>query len=233
MTIDFGQYELFIFDLDDTLINTTQAIRHGKDVLLSNLSTQLNKTTEEVEDLLELCVKLFGSSNVQDVVQAVLLELGYDFDHSIRSAKRLEEKFYNVYWSTLRAFPNTLNMLERLRLREKKLAMATNGSWELQIKKINTTGLNRYFDQSNIQCSEKAGFFLKKPSPYMLNLIKRKYSIPRSQIAFFGNAAVDILSAKLAGITVIAVNPIENPNQLSIHQPDELIADWNSLLNMT
>ena len=104
-------------------------------------------------------------------------------------------------------FEGTHEILEHLFVHY-KLHIITNGFNEVQYKKIENSGLNKYFDQ--IITSEEVG--VKKPNPLIFNYALEKVNAqPNESVMIGDNWEADIMGAKNVGFDVIFFNYHEQP----------------------
>jgi putative hydrolase of the HAD superfamily len=122
------------------------------------------------------------------------------------------EKFANEYLDNAplknTLFPGAYETLDYL---QKKyiLHLITNGFEEVQEKKINTTGLRKYF--KTITTSEEAG--VKKPNPAIFHYaLSKAKAVPDESLMIGDNLEVDILGAKNVGMDQMFFNIEKTPN---------------------
>ncbi len=83
------------------------------------------------------------------------------------------------------------------------LHVLTNGFADVQYRKLNRSGLERYFQ--HIITSEEAG--AHKPSPWIFNYALKKIGVPAHQCLMVGDdPAVDLIGARDAGMDQMFVN---------------------------
>jgi putative hydrolase of the HAD superfamily len=99
-------------------------------------------------------------------------------------------------------FPHAMEMLEYL-YGQYKLHIITNGFDEVQFKKLERTGMGRYFDQ--VITSEEAGAM--KPKEKIFHFALNKASALASESLMIGDEIeIDLLGAKAAGLDQMFVN---------------------------
>ncbi|MCH2533300.1 MAG: HAD family hydrolase [Bdellovibrionales bacterium] len=159
-------YTDVIFDLDDTLINTTDqlipiAMEILKDVMLSY---EISITTDE---LLQLR-KEFYNRNPRDSFNTHLVNTFFNLDEKSEVLKKLHEAFYNIPLpEPLMLTPNAEDVLKNL---QQDLHLVTSGSYVTQEKKIKLSKLDRYFLSWQCASDEKS---LSK-SDIFKNIIQNK-----------------------------------------------------------
>lgn len=116
--------------------------------------------------------------------------------------EKLSNAYINVLPNSNLLFDGTYEILDHL-LPKYQLHIITNGFNEVQDKKIEKSGLRKYFDK--IITSEDAG--VKKPNPlifeYALSLTNAR---PNESIMIGDNWEADIMGAKNKGFDVIFCN---------------------------
>jgi putative hydrolase of the HAD superfamily len=99
-------------------------------------------------------------------------------------------------------FPYAMEMLEYLH-GEYRLHIITNGFEEVQFKKLERTGMNRYFDK--VITSEEAGAM--KPKEKIFNFALNKASALASESLMIGDEIeIDLLGARAVGLDQMYVN---------------------------
>ncbi|NOX47058.1 MAG: noncanonical pyrimidine nucleotidase, YjjG family [Chlorobi bacterium] len=89
------------------------------------------------------------------------------------------------------------------------LHLITNGFEEVQEKKLNTTGLRKYF--KTITTSEEAG--VKKPDPAIFHYaLSKAGAVPEESLMIGDNLEVDILGAKNVGMDQMFFNIEKTPH---------------------
>jgi putative hydrolase of the HAD superfamily len=99
-------------------------------------------------------------------------------------------------------FPHAIEMLEYLH-GQYRLHIITNGFDEVQFKKLERTGMNRYFDQ--VITSEEAGAM--KPKERIFRFALNKANALAGESLMIGDEIeIDLLGAKAAGLDQMFVN---------------------------
>jgi putative hydrolase of the HAD superfamily len=99
-------------------------------------------------------------------------------------------------------FPYAMEMLEYLH-GHYKLHIITNGFEEVQFKKLELTGMNRYFDQ--VITSEEAGAMKPKEKIFHFALIKAG-AIASESLMIGDEIEIDLLGARAVGLDQMYVN---------------------------
>jgi putative hydrolase of the HAD superfamily len=99
-------------------------------------------------------------------------------------------------------FPHAMEMLEYLH-GQYKLHIITNGFDEVQFKKLERTGMGRYFDQ--VITSEEAGAMKPKEKIFHFALIKAT-ALASESLMIGDEIEIDLLGAKAVGLDQMYVN---------------------------
>lgn len=117
-------------------------------------------------------------------------------------------------------FPNTIETLEALKGRGKKLHIITNGFSEVQHLKLQKSNLTSYFDV--IICSDAIG--ISKPDPKIFLEALKQAGAHASTSAMIGDhLETDVLGANQVGMQGILFDPKgEYKNVRSVHKIEQL-----------
>ena len=157
----FNPPELAIFDLDNTLYDYEIANATGQAALISFLSKHLGRPELEVSRLLaesRLRVKgRLGSTASSHsrllYIRELLVLLNIHTNASF--ALECEQVYWREYLKKTQLFPGVEEFLSLLRLAGTRLAMVTDHSSQIQLRKLNWLSLDKTFDV--IVTSEEAG----------------------------------------------------------------------------
>lgn len=111
MMESFKDFQLYLFDLDDTLASTRQTIDFACNQVLDNLSEVSGIPLEELQPLLFELKALFGSTTDKEYWTAFVqaLSRGNSID-----ATKLIETYRQYYWKALCPMPGALELLKKL-----------------------------------------------------------------------------------------------------------------------
>jgi putative hydrolase of the HAD superfamily len=116
------------------------------------------------------------------------------------SARDLYDHFYVTYHQCCTPFADLHDTLARLRTRDMKLGIITNGGHEFQMRTIEALSIAPYF--AAILTSELEG--LKKPDARLFHRTTQRLDVAPSEAAFVGDhPIVDIAGAREAGLKAI------------------------------
>ena len=179
--------DIFVFDLDGTLIDT-------------------KKVTSQVLD--DMVLARGGSPKDFELTDAVLshgvLEIVGDIckrycgdpeDYLLEFRERIEK--INV--SRTLVYPGVRDLLEAAVAIDVRLAINTNKPTKLAIKTLEDTNLSSFF--SVVQGSDNS--LSKKPALDHMNIICRELACTYDQILFFGDSEVDQETAHNGGIDYV------------------------------
>jgi putative hydrolase of the HAD superfamily len=107
----------------------------------------------------------------------------------------LEQLYWRTFFSRIEVFPGVVDFLDDLRLAGIPLAVITDLTAQVQLRKIVYLGLDHYLDV--VVTSEEAG--ADKPDPRLFRVALEKLRVGERPVWFIGdNAVADMLGAKKA-----------------------------------
>jgi putative hydrolase of the HAD superfamily len=116
------------------------------------------------------------------------------------SAHDLYDHFYAIYHRCCTPFADLRGILARLRARDLRLGIITNGGHEFQMRTIEALGIAPYF--AAILTSEREG--LKKPDARLFHRAAQRLGVAPPEAVFVGDhPVVDIAGAREAGLKAI------------------------------
>jgi HAD superfamily hydrolase (TIGR01549 family) len=111
----------------------------------------------------------------------------------IQAALNLEQVYWRTFFSRIEVFPGVVDFLEDLRLAAIPLAVITDLTAQIQLRKIVYLGLDHYLDV--VVTSEEAG--ADKPDPRLFCVALEKLLVHERPVWFIGdNPTADMLGAK-------------------------------------
>lgn len=185
------KYELVIFDMDGTILNTLDDLTDSLNYALEQSGYQARTVSE---------VKSFVGNGIRK-----LIERGVPKEADTESIQTVHERFAQYYKihcaDKTRPYEGICELLVNLRKKGIKTAVVSNKAdfavHELCIK---------YFDDMfDIDMGEREGVN-KKPSPDMINEVIDRLSVQRKKTVYVGDSDVDIETARNAGIDLICVD---------------------------
>jgi len=138
-------------------------------------------------------------------------------------AEKLSLDFKRIRNTKHRLFPETKDTLDKLK-RNYKLGLITNGTPDLQWKKINGGNLKQYFD--HIAISGEHGY--AKPDKRLFDLIIKALKSEKANVIMVGNSLIkDIKGAQDYGLKTIWIN--RNKDKAGDMKPDYEITDLTEI----
>lgn len=187
--MNLKNFELIIFDLDGTLVNS------AKDIMIAN-----NKT------LVKFGYKPISFKNVKDIIgQGIRVNIIRSLKmQKIKISKKKENEMYNYFFSFYKknlfieskVYVGLKSFLKKLDKKNYKLAVCSNKLEELTKIVLKKTKLSKYFDF----VAGGDTFTHRKPHPSVLNNVVKKFKINKKKALFIGDSEHDYHSAKNSNI---------------------------------
>jgi len=213
--MDFSGVRAFIFDLDYTLIDSSEGIVH----CFNRARKRAGEPEVEPEQLkariglpIEDGFRMFGSKD-----PAAMREL---FRRIAREGEMARRSFF---------LPGALETVAWLHERKYRLAVASTKSRPEIERILEHLGADGYFE--TVAGSDEVE--KPKPAPDSLLLVMERMELEPEQAVYAGDHVVDVRAARAAGLKVIAVKggPCD-PAELSREQPDLLLDDIGAIKNL-
>lgn len=211
------KYSGVIFDLDGTLIDSMKIWEDVDRVYLKR------HNFEVPEDLQK---KIEGKSFHET---AIYFKERFDLSDSLDRIKgdwhEMAEEFYREKVNMKRS---TMELLERIKMLNKPIAIATSNSRELALMALKKNNIRNYFDIIVTSCDVGNG----KPSPDVFLEAARQICIDPKECLVFEDTYAGVLGAKRAGMTVIAVYDDSSKNSIKEIKDtsDEFILSFDAVL---
>ncbi len=182
-------YELYIFDFDNTLFDTSR----GLAAILNNAFPAVGLQYEE--------------SMFQDLVGMTMEQI---FDRFVGDESK-REIFYKKFREVVNSdaylngvpFPETKHVLEELRDRGKKVAIAS-GKYRFKILRLmEVHGMADLIPEVVIGYHDTEHH---KPSPDPILKAISSFDVPKDRIAYIGDSPHDALASRNAGVDSVIVN---------------------------
>ncbi len=226
------KFDLHIFDIDDTLVNTKEAYWYAQEAALKDVYPEVAE--EDLKAYLPrlkwLCAT-FGSGNIEEYFSAFLSSTSNIFPFSVERFNEVVAKYRDFFKSQFKSFEYVKEYLRYLLDEKKKLAIVSNGVVDSQLSKLKRTGLLTFFPQNTTFVSGQFPKHLEKPSPYMLKKACEHLDVLPEKTVFYGNSDVDILAGNLAGMTTAHfARTTKVSSELSLFSsPDFVFSSWSEL----
>jgi len=213
------RFDLVIFDLDGTLVDSSPDIRNAINHVLKPYGAE-PASIEETQAL----VGEGGVRLMEKIIESRSLKV---------AATDLLPVFHEYYGQHLldltTVYPGVVDALDALNGIRK--AVVTNKHDDLSIQTLQRLGLARYFDL--VVGGETAP--AKKPSPLALLYVLERFGIAPDRAVIVGDSTYDVEAGERAGIATVAVTYgyrsaelLKNADVLinSMHELPEVLARW-------
>ena len=198
---------LAIFDMDGTLVDSSKTLANAINYVRGKLN--LNPLDDE------LILKQINNPNCN------LPKFFYEVD----KLEDIHEQWFSQYYSKnhdkeLILFNGAKEMLEELKSKGIKLAIATNAYRKSTLEALKHLKIDKYFD--DIVCFDdvKNG----KPHPDMLLYLLNKNNLMPKEAIFIGDSDRDKLAAKAANIKYLSV--IDNKSRVDFGKLTKKIVEF-------
>ena len=185
------KYDLVIFDLDGTLMDTSKSI-----------TKTVNSAMEELgkkQYFIDECVKFVGGG-VSGLSRNILGKEKYE-DVTNEEMEKVIRKYYDIYFDygvePYEGIPKLLDFLEQNGV---KKGIVTNKDHETALSAVDKKLFKWKFD-GIFGSNEKE--YPNKPNPYNVDRMAQNLNISKEKILFVGDMLVDVNTAKNAGIDII------------------------------
>lgn len=199
-----------LFDLDDTLVNSKKA-EYNAICEFKNLYSEFNEIKDDdfanvwskiTMEIYEKYDNAEISFDEQRIGRMKGLFSNYLINISDEDAQKKFKSYLNIYEKNWILFDDVKEVLEKLKDRY-KLVILSNGDEKQQRKKIEYTGLNKYF--SDIVISSEVGY--SKPEKEIFEIACKMINVkPKNCIMIGDKYKVDIEGSLNAGMHGIWVN---------------------------
>ncbi len=211
-------YQLLIFDLDGTLIDSQKDLSNAVNASRGHLGLGPieNKTIHSyVGNGAPVLIRraLGPEFPQQDVDRALEFFLAYYRDHMLD-------------YTTL--YPGVRETLDRFLEAGLKMAVLTNKPYRISEAIVEGLGLKPHFHRVYGGNS----FAEKKPHRIGIETLLKELDVPREQAMMIGDSAVDVRTARNAGVTATGVSFGFQPDSFHEHPPDHLIDHMPELLQL-
>lgn len=199
-----------LFDLDDTLVNSKKA-EYNAICEFKNLYSEFNEIKDDdfanvwSKITMEIYEKYHNAEISFDELRIGRMKglfSNYLINISDEDAQKKFKSYLNIYEKNWILFDDVKEVLEKLKDRY-KLVILSNGDGKQQRKKIEYTGLNKYF--SDIVISSEVGY--SKPEKEIFEIACKMINVkPKNCIMIGDKYKVDIEGSLNAGMHGIWVN---------------------------
>jgi len=218
-------FDLIMFDLDGTLIETAPEIADAVNDTLRRFDLP-EVTQQQVNDWIghgtrELLIQALAHAGRTEV--AVVRAS----DSLALIATEFDRHYQNRCGTRSQLYPQVREVLAALRERGVKLAVVTNKEGRYTTTVLDAHQLMPLFDRV------VSGDTLptKKPDPTGIHSCLAAFDVPRQRALFVGDSSIDVATARNAGVTVWAMTYGYNMGQpIEACAPNRVIQDFSALL---
>ena len=185
------KYDLVIFDLDGTLMDTSKSITKT----VNSAMEELGKKQYSIDE----CVKFVGGG-VSGLARNILGKEKYE-DVTNEEMEKVIRKYYDIYFDygvePYKGIPELLDFLEQNGV---KKGIVTNKDHETALSAVDKK-LSKWKFDGIFGSNEKE--YPNKPNPYNVDRMAQNLNISKEKILFVGDMLVDVNTAKNAGIDIV------------------------------
>ncbi|MBK6386126.1 MAG: HAD-IA family hydrolase [Rhodoferax sp.] len=219
-------FDLIMFDLDGTLIETAPEIADAVNDTLRHFNLP-EVTQQQVNDwighgtrtLLIQALAFVGKTEVAAVAASDNLPL---------IAAEFDRNYLRRFGTRSHLYPQVRETLAALRRQGVKLAVVTNKEGRYTATVLNAHQITSLLDR--VVCGDTLS--TKKPDPAGIQSCLAQFGVPPNRALFVGDSSIDVATARNAGVAVWALPYGYNMGQpIEACSPDRVIADCSALLN--
>lgn len=220
-------FDLILFDLDGTLIETAPEICDAVNDTLRQFHLP-EVSQQQVNDwighgtrtLLIQALAFAGDTTVDTVRQSDSLAL---------IAAEFDKHYLRRCGTRSHLYPRVREVLQALRGQGVKLAVVTNKESRYTATVLDAHQLAPLFDR--VVSGDTLA--TKKPDPAGIVNCMEQFQVHRSRALFVGDSSIDVATARNAGVSVWALPYGYNMGQpIEACAPDRVIADFTALLSV-
>lgn len=218
-------FDLVMFDLDGTLVDTAGELADAVNDTLAELGMRAVDPAR-VRDWI-------GNGTRELLVSALAEASGWPRQslrgsaQLARAASRFDPHYENRCGTRSMPYPGVVQVLQQLRARKIRLALVTNKDGRFTRALLAHHQLAAWFDP--VLCAEDVP--RRKPAPDAILLCLRRCAVAPSRALFVGDSAIDVASARNAGVQVWAVEGGYNQGQpIAASGPDRVLRDLQALV---
>jgi len=199
-----------LIDLDNTLINHTEAQRNASKKFGQVFKNVIPKYSEETfcdlwnETMMKYYQKFLNQEiSFEDHRYFRLVELFEQPEMSKEDAKILFNKYFSLYEESWETYDDVIPFLDWCISQNHKISILTDGPTKNQNRKLQKTNINNYFDFVFTAESEKRA----KPDPLFFKSVCQKLSVNPSNTYYIGDdLEKDAKGASDAGLIGVWLN---------------------------
>lgn len=205
-----------IFDLDGTLVDTAPDLMRATNFVLTGMGRRALAMDE---------VRAFVGHGARALLTRGLAATGGLPDaYDVEADYRLFVEFYSANIAEDSApFPGLIPLLDRLKDEGYGLGVCTNKLEGLSVQLLAALDLTKYF--GSVVGPDTLGIAKPDPKPFYEAVSRLELDSPRALMV--GDSETDILTARNAGVPVIAVPFGYTPRPVAEFGPDRLISHFD------
>ena len=218
-------FDLILFDLDGTLVETAPEIADA----VNDTLTELGFPPASLQQV----TRWIGHGTRELLVQALAERQGCSADTvrgdpGFAAAEAVFQRHYEARCGTRsRPYPRVLEALQALRTHGVRLIVVTNKESRYTARVLQAHGLTALFDR--VICGDTLP--VKKPNPLAVADSLLRYGVDRSRALLVGDSSIDVATARHAGIAVWCVPYGYNMGEpIEACAPDRVIPDFGALM---
>lgn len=183
-------YELIVFDLDGTLLDTLDDLHAAVNAALAEFALPL-RTKDEVRS--------FVGNGISLLMERAVGKARSDFADVLTAFK----EYYAAHCAErTRPYDGILDLLSALKEKGKKLALLSNKA-DFAVKQLAEVYFKGVFD--DVVGEKEAEGIRKKPAPDSLFLVMERLGSAKETTLYVGDSEVDIQTANNAGVDCLSV----------------------------
>ncbi|MCM1157207.1 MAG: HAD-IA family hydrolase [Clostridium sp.] len=205
------KYELVIFDMDGTILDTLEDLADAMNTVLRKFGYPEHSVEE---------IRRFVGNGIRKLVERAVPE-----GISVDTLEEMYGKFMEYYQEhcadKTKAYDGIPELLNTLRKAGCKTAVVSNKA-DAAVKEL----CRQYFDGCfDFAVGERSGI-LKKPAPDSVNEVLRQLDVEAGKAVYIGDSEVDIATAENAGIDSIIVSWGFREKEFLLKQGAKIIIDY-------
>ena len=185
------KYDLVIFDLDGTLMDTSKSITKTVNSAMEELGKKQYSANE--------CVKFVGGG-VSGLARNILGKEKYE-DVTNEEMEKVIRKYYDIYFDYgVEPYEGIPELLDFLTKNNIKKGIVTNKDHETALSAVEKK-LSKWRFDGIFGSNEKE--YPNKPNPYNVDRMAQDLNVSKDKILFIGDMLVDVNTAKNAGVDIV------------------------------
>ena len=186
-------YDIYVFDLDGTLLDTLDDLTNSVNAALQHVGLPIH-TRDAVRGFVGNGVRLLMERAIPGGSEHPLFDTAFDF---FRQHYMIHGK------DNTRPYPGIMSLLSELKQRGQKIAVVSNKFYDA----TRSLCRNYFGDLIDVAVGEREGI-RKKPAPDLVNEAFRELGVTRDEAlsaVYIGDSDVDIETARNSGLPCISV----------------------------